>query len=210
MRATLVFLHGLGDSGRGWLSAMQQIAGAIPGLQILLPDAPVQPVTINGGMRMPSWYDIVDFGEQSHDHRGMEKSCREIEKLMEGRPEPIFVGGFSQGAVIALLTALHCPRVWAAVCLSGYFPRCEENARIAPREGHRLAIWMGHGTQDETVRFKWGHQSYLELSKMLDDGQIEFKSYSGMGHSACEQELDDIAGFLSNAMAQLSKTKSEL
>ena len=35
------------------------IRNSLPNTRFVLPTAPVQPVTLNGGMAMPSWYDIA-------------------------------------------------------------------------------------------------------------------------------------------------------
>ena len=54
--ATLIFLHGLGDTGHGWAAAMNSIRPDF--LKIVCPTAPSIPVTLNMGMKMPAWYDI--------------------------------------------------------------------------------------------------------------------------------------------------------
>ncbi|OWA51834.1 hypothetical protein BV898_16297 [Hypsibius exemplaris] len=50
---TVIFLHGLGDTGQGWSQMFQEIRE--PHLKYLFPTAASIPVTLNGGMRMPSW-----------------------------------------------------------------------------------------------------------------------------------------------------------
>ena len=79
--ATCIFLHGLGDSGQGMISLVHRFAISLQHIKFILPTAPrcvaciypilivnlhilrffacSQPVTINGGREMPSWYDIV-------------------------------------------------------------------------------------------------------------------------------------------------------
>ena len=37
-------------------------------VKFLFPDAPVVPVTVNGGMRMPSWFDLFDVRVQEQMH----------------------------------------------------------------------------------------------------------------------------------------------
>lgn len=59
--ATVIFAHGLGDSGHGWASAVEnwRRRQRLDEVKFVLPHAPNIPITINMGMRMPGWYDIV-------------------------------------------------------------------------------------------------------------------------------------------------------
>ena len=56
---SLIWLHGLGDSSAGFLDYFQhQLSPVFKGARIKLLHAPIRPVTLNGGMKMASWYDI--------------------------------------------------------------------------------------------------------------------------------------------------------
>lgn len=55
----VIWLHGLGDCGSGWVDTMQDVARRLPGVKIVLPSAPDRPITINNGMLMPGWFDIL-------------------------------------------------------------------------------------------------------------------------------------------------------
>lgn len=57
--ATVFFMHGLGDTAQGWVDVARMLSRR-PSLQhvrFVLPTAPVQPVSINMGMKMTSWFD---------------------------------------------------------------------------------------------------------------------------------------------------------
>lgn len=78
---------------------------ALKHVRFILPNAPVQPVTLNMGMSMPSWFDITSLEDvaDSEDENGLLKSAGEIKKLVqsevdnEGVPSNrVVVGGFSQ------------------------------------------------------------------------------------------------------------------
>lgn len=47
--ATVIFSHGLGDSAAGWHPFAQSLKGQLKHVKWILPTAPVQPVTLNGG-----------------------------------------------------------------------------------------------------------------------------------------------------------------
>jgi len=73
--ATVIFLHGLGDSGEGWAPVTKQLGQYLPHVKFILPNAPVQPVTLNLGMSMPSWYDIYSLSHlEQEDEKGMLQS----------------------------------------------------------------------------------------------------------------------------------------
>ena len=65
-RYSLIWLHGLGDTSAGFLDYFN-IPGspAYNGARVKLLHAPIRPVTINGGSKMPSWYDIKVLGFSS-------------------------------------------------------------------------------------------------------------------------------------------------
>ncbi|CAO1624378.1 unnamed protein product [Parajaminaea phylloscopi] len=112
--ATLIFAHGLGDTGLGWLDVAKMLSArpALRHVRFVLPNAPVQPVTLNMGMSMSSWFDITTLEdmEEGEDEYGLQKSAGEIKKLVQAEidgtgdglngstiaPERVVVGGFSQ------------------------------------------------------------------------------------------------------------------
>jgi len=56
--ATVIFAHGLGDSAAGWVPLARELREKFKHVKWVLPTAPEQPVSINMGMRMTSWFDI--------------------------------------------------------------------------------------------------------------------------------------------------------
>ena len=108
-------IHGLGDTARGWLEGALHLYAAVPHCKMLLPDAPVQPVTLNGGMRMPSWYDIQGLGDRFEETcAGLDESRARITALIDAEidagmpPSP----GFPRGARSRLCPAFSSRRRW--------------------------------------------------------------------------------------------------
>ena len=109
-KATVIWLHGLGDSGDGFAPVAPQLN--LPselGIRFIFPHAPVQPVTINGGMEMRSWYDIKSIElDKRADEQGVRDSAAKVEELINkeianGIPaNKIILAGFSQGGVVSL------------------------------------------------------------------------------------------------------------
>ena len=96
--ATLIFLHGLGDTGHGWAAAMNSIRPDF--VKVICPTAPTIPVTLNMGMRMPSWYDIYRLDDSIHrfvdpstdtvsnkreDIKGLQESSDYLDQLIHGK-----------------------------------------------------------------------------------------------------------------------------
>src|SRR6185503_9461107 len=98
-------------------------------VRFIFPHAPQRPVTINGGMRMRAWYDILQMGGGAEDEAGIRESQAQIEGLMAGEVKSgiprhkIVLAGFSQGGAIVLQTALRQTEKLAGVmALSTYLP----------------------------------------------------------------------------------------
>ena len=82
--STIIFLHGLGDTGEGWRQPFEMIAKTLPQTKILLPTAPSVPVTLNMGTVMPSWYDIEGLSERIDEQLdGIDDSRATVDSLIE-------------------------------------------------------------------------------------------------------------------------------
>lgn len=199
--ATVIFVHGLGDTAHGWADAMAQLSKELKHIKFVLPTAPTQPVTLNMGMRMPSWYDIKSLTKsESDDAEGIEDSRDTLINLINkevdaGIPHSrIVLGGFSQGGAMSLFTGYQMKKALAGVLvLSGYIPKLHAFA-LTP-ETVDVPLMMCHGDMDPVVRFQWGEMSKKKLEA---DGvkNVEFRVYPGMEHSACMEELTDIQRWL--------------
>eukprot|EP00656_Telonema_subtile_P045853 TRINITY_DN52120_c0_g1_i1.p1 TRINITY_DN52120_c0_g1~~TRINITY_DN52120_c0_g1_i1.p1 ORF type:complete len:182 (+),score=44.85 TRINITY_DN52120_c0_g1_i1:137-682(+) len=129
--ATMFMLHGLGDTAAGWADAAAHFSGSLPHVKFVLPTAPEQPVTLNGGMPMPSWYDICGLDAREQENcEGIEDSRERIVGLIAEEVEAgvqhnrIVLGGFSQGAALSLYAGLQLQKPLAGVlAMSGYMPK---------------------------------------------------------------------------------------
>src|SRR5213594_3840404 len=113
--ASIIWLHGLGADGNDFATIVPELALPEEAIRCVFPHAPVQPVTINGGMRMRAWYDIADGANRREDERGVRASQALVETLI-GREKKrgtkagrLVLAGFSQGGAIALQTGLRHP-----------------------------------------------------------------------------------------------------
>lgn len=200
--ASVVLLHGLGDSAEGWIDVAEQLAPMLPHVRFVLPSASDKPVSMNGGMRMPSWYDIKGLGPRSQETcDGLEGSVGVVKDLIarevaSGIPqERIVLAGFSQGGAMSVWVGLQLEkRLAGVVCMSGYLPRPELFRPTA--QGVETPLLMCHGTSDDVVQHQWAKQSEA-LIKEAGVKSVVFKTYERMGHSACAAEIQDVYQFLS-------------
>lgn len=82
--ASIILMHGLGDSADGWEDSALMLHRQLPYVKFILPTAEVNPVTMNGGYKMNSWYDIVGLDDRAGEScDGIEKSSTRIEKLLD-------------------------------------------------------------------------------------------------------------------------------
>ncbi|WVR08963.1 acyl-protein thioesterase 1 [Kwoniella sp. DSM 27419] len=220
--ATVIFLHGLGDSGHGWLPVAKMLWKSFPHVKWILPHAPAIPITLNRGMSMPGWFDISTLDKLTNsaydDEQGMNASVASVDKLIQAEVDAgisedrIVVGGFSQGGAISILTALTSKRKLGGVIgLSTWLPLNHKAEEIKTSHAKDTAIFLGHGTVDPVVDYEYGQQSVEILTKklgfpLLPEGTtfarpgIRFESYRGMPHSSCPQEIEDLKAWLTEAL----------
>jgi lysophospholipase-2 len=207
--AAMILLHGLGDTGRGWAGAAQQIpAPAGANVRWVFPTAKTMPVTLNGGMRMTAWFDLNALDERSIvDDRGEIDASVEYlnalvrEQMDKGIPsDRILIGGFSQGGAIALTAALRSEvKLAGCVAMSTYLPLRADYPDRFGAHARSLKILQAHGTSDMVLQYSYGKMSAELMQAAGVD--VDFKTYNGMAHSACAEEFDDVADFLKARLA---------
>jgi phospholipase/carboxylesterase len=200
-RAAVIWLHGLGADGHDFEPVVPELGlPATLAVRFIFPNAPQRPVTINMGMRMRAWYDILQLGGGPEDEAGIRASQRLLDDLISretGRGIPadrIVLAGFSQGGAIALQTALRHPaRLAGVMALSTYLPLHDQVGKEREAANRDLPIFMAHGQYDEMIGMDRAMQSRDALVGL--GYSVEWRDYP-MAHSVCPQEIADIAAFL--------------
>ena len=200
--AAVVWLHGLGADGHDFEPLVPQLSWpAAPDIRYVFPHAPVRPVTINGGMAMRAWYDIVSLGShRNHDRQGIGQSVEQAAALVQRErdrgieADRIVVAGFSQGGAIAMQTALRYPEKLAGlIALSTYLLLEDELESSAAAANHDLPVFFGHGTMDPMVPMQLGR---MAADHLLGLGYpVEWRQYP-MPHAVCPEEVTHINAWL--------------
>ena len=198
---SVIWLHGLGADGRDFVPIVGELDLPPEPIRFVFPHAPVQPVTINNGMSMRAWYDIVaDDLARREDERGVRASQGLVEALVARerergiRASRIVLAGFSQGGAISLQAGLRHPeRLAGVMALSTYVPIAATlEAERSPANGD-VPIFMAHGTQDPIIPLAHARRSRALLERL--GYPVEWHEYV-MPHSVSPHEIQDIGAWL--------------
>jgi phospholipase/carboxylesterase len=198
--AAVVWLHGLGADGHDFVPVVPELG--LPetlAVRFVFPHAPSLPVTINGGYRMPAWYDIADTDlARRADRTGLLASAARVAALLDRErergiaSERIVLAGFSQGGAVALQLALSYPhRLAGLLALSTYFATGED---VTPDPANRdLPIEVQHGLFDPLVPERMGR---LTIDRLRDLGYAPTYRTYPMEHAVCAEQIADIGRWL--------------
>jgi len=204
--AAVIWLHGLGADGADFEPVVPELR--LPPrlrLRFVFPHAPMRPVTINMGMRMRAWYDILQMGGGREDEAGVRASQELLEGLIEreqGRgvaAQRIVLAGFSQGGAIVLQTGLRfAQRLGGILALSTYLPLAGTLGAERSAANRGLPVFMAHGTHDPMIHIARARESRAALEAL--GYAVQWQEYD-MPHSVCGEEIADISAWLLRLLA---------
>jgi phospholipase/carboxylesterase len=213
---SVIWLHGLGADGHDFAPLVPELVRPHwPAIRFVFPHAPVQPVTINGGMRMRSWYDIVSFDLTGRaDSTGVDESVARVEALIAREAERgipasrTILAGFSQGGAVTLASGLRRREPLAGlVALSTYLPL--DTAALSrlddtPAAARGQPVFLAHGRFDPVVPFAAGEDAARRLRAL--GFPVDFAAYP-MQHQVCAEEVDALRGWFERRLAADSGTR---
>lgn len=205
--ASLIVLHGLGADGHDFVPVARELAlSPVGAVRFVFPHAPTRPVTINGGMAMRAWYDILGLdGPRREDETGLRASMAAVQALVDreaargiASTRTVLIG-FSQGCAMALLTGLRAPQRLAGVAgLSGYLPLAASTAAERSPANLGLPLFLAHGRFDPVVAPARGLATRDTLQAL--GYAPEWHDYP-MEHAVCPQEIADLNRWLLRVLA---------
>lgn len=202
--AAVIWLHGLGANGHDFEPVVSELnlPDKAP-IRFIFPHAPSMPVTINGGLVMPAWYDILDLDFRGKiDEEGIKKSAAAIRLFIDRErergihSERIVIAGFSQGGAVGYQTALTYPEPLAGLLALSTYLATWQSLEPDPANG-ALPILICHGLYDSVVPEILGQRSWQKLTEM--GYKTEYKTYP-MDHHVCGEEISDIAGWFESIL----------
>ncbi|XP_061424890.1 acyl-protein thioesterase 1-like [Lethenteron reissneri] len=199
--ASVIFLHGLGDTGHGWAEVLSEFKS--PHIKYVCPHAPLMPVTLNLRQIMPSWFDIIGLSpDATEDEDGIKRAAETVRGLIEqeikaGIPSHrIVLAGFSQGGALSLYTALTSRhKLGGVVALSCWLP-LRDSFTQSDGTHAGVPVLQCHGEADLLVPPLFGQLTADKLRSLLGPDAVTFKTYRGLGHSSTQEEMIDVKKFL--------------
>ncbi len=196
MVASVIWLHGLGTNATdmdGIITNMRRSREL--GLHHVAPNAPVRRITVTKGAPVRAWFDVLgDPTEVPEDRAGIEASSTRVRELLDneqanGIPaEHTVLGGFSQGASVALHAGLRYPhRLGGIIVLSGELVLPDLLARERHPANAETPILMIHGTEDESIPLEDARRSRDRLREL--SYRVDWQEFP-MGHAVCPEEIE--------------------
>ncbi|XP_017206834.3 lysophospholipase-like protein 1 isoform X1 [Danio rerio] len=209
--ASVIFLHGSGDTGPGLRSWVLDVLGqnlAFENIRVIYPTAPLRPYTPMRGAPSHVWFDRHKISQHCPEHlESIDSMCDHLgdivqDELRAGIPKHrMVIGGFSMGGAMALhLVCRHHQDIAGIFCLSSFLNKdsavyqAVENAQRPLPE-----LLQCHGTSDELVFHDWGEKTNTLLKKA--GLNASFHSFPDLNHQLCRQELELLRSWILNKLS---------
>lgn len=201
--SSIIWLHGLGASGDDFVPLVPALD--LPSTRFIFPHAPIRKITINMGMEMRGWYDILGFDRNAQqDEAGIKQACTFAHELIAAEiakgitADNIIVAGFSQGCAIALYAGLlYQNSLGGIIALSGYLPLADALQKELASKNSNTPIFMAHGNSDSVLPVDYAHRSHAFLQTM--GYTIDFHTYP-IAHTVSDAEVRDIKNWLNKKL----------
>jgi len=203
----VIWMHGLGADGYDFEPIVPELDVDSTGLRFVLPHAPVRPVTINGGIPMRAWFDVISLDRGStQDEEGIRDAERHIRALIRRENERgvptdrILLAGFSQGGAVALHTGLRYPeRLAGLIGLSTYLPMHWTLEGEADEANGATPVFMAHGSMDPLLPSALG---VATRDLLRERGYpVEWHDYP-MAHAVCAEEVSHLRVWLEGVLGR--------
>ncbi|HMB72265.1 MAG TPA: PHB depolymerase family esterase [Gammaproteobacteria bacterium] len=199
-RLCIVWLHGLGADGHDFAPIVPELGLSVPA-RFVFPHAPMRSITINGGMRMRAWFDILTLERGGvEDVTAIAASAAAVAAVIDAQREAgfpaerIVLAGFSQGGALALHLGLRYPmRLGGIAALSAFLVVAGQLQREAASDRYDLPIFLAHGTYDNVIELPFAERGRDQLRAAGFAPQ--WHSYP-MGHAVCPAEIRALSVWL--------------
>ncbi|XP_003474277.1 lysophospholipase-like protein 1 [Cavia porcellus] len=204
--ASLIFLHGSGDSGQGlrrWIKEVLSQDLTFQHIKIIYPTAPPRPYTPMRGRISNVWFDRLKISNDCPEHlESIDRMCRELTELIDEEvsggisKRRILLGGFSMGGCMAMHLAYRNHRDVAGVfALSSFLNKASAVYQALQKsDGVLPELFQCHGTADELVLHSWGEETNSALKSL--GVSTKFHSFPSMYHELSKTELEQLKSWI--------------
>ena len=181
-RQLVIFLHGVNDRGKAWRWMADIWRKHLPDAAFIFPDGIERSRATPG---MFQWWELRSL--DSRDVRAgvrraaprFQRFLYQVQDALQIAPEATILGGFSQGAMLALhIGERNRPSLAGVLAFSGMaadLPHDRGKVRSAP------PIFLYHGTQDRIVPFSAHERTRSRLSNLGFD--VATRAAEGVDHT---------------------------
>jgi phospholipase/carboxylesterase len=202
--SAVIWLHGLGADGNDFAPIVAQLRlPTTMATRFIFPHAPAMPVTVNGGLIMPAWYDIYEMKiDRKVDEPGILASAKAIngfidQELARGIDgKRLVIAGFSQGGAVAYHLALSHPTALGGLLAMSTYLATADSLTYNPAN-KEIPIKIQHGIHDPVVPEALGRKSAARLKH--EGYQVDYQSYP-MEHAVCPEQIHDISKWLQTVL----------
>lgn len=216
--ATVIILHGLGDSARGWQTGAELFAARMPHVKFVVPTAPTIPITLQGGLPSTAWCDIpvrspMEIANAIACKPGnIDASVCEIAKLIrqesEGGipPSRVALLGFSLGGCVAAWTAFQLRSACAGLVMLSSAVLGDVNIRMSDVRT-KVPVLQVHGSSDFMIPL---FGAKLSQQRMESSGiSVRFHEFAG-GHEVPDEAFALASQFLTEVLPEADIGAPEL
>ncbi|VVC36080.1 Phospholipase/carboxylesterase/thioesterase, Alpha/Beta hydrolase fold [Cinara cedri] len=198
--STIVFFHGLGESGNNWSDIFSTLRK--PNTKIICPSASKKPLTLNKGFAIPAWFDITSLDENAPENESdILRAVDNVHALLDEElartklpPKKLLLAGFSQGGALALYSALTYHRPLAGILILSSWIPLHKTFPEAATNNTKIPIFQCHGMEDPVIPYNLGTRTSEILKEFTTKSQ--FTGYEGLLHRVNQKELEDIKSFI--------------
>lgn len=211
----ILLLHGYGASA----SDLSGLAGIWPGIHWIFPEAPLE-LPLGDGIVGRAWFPI-DFGALEQAHALQDATlCFSVEAMMQARhelqslveelkipPSKLFIGGFSQGAVLATDLVLNQKESAAGLLLfSPTVVSGHANWGELSKQHAGMPFFASHGSQDPILPL----HGACKLTDLLKEAGLsgDLVTFEG-AHEIPLSIMNKLRSFLEEQMSPLGKSEQK-
>ena len=212
--SAVIWLHGLGASGHDFEPVLPLLELDSQTTRFIFPHAPQIPVTVNGGISMPAWYDIEHMDiDRTIDVSGISRSADRVDAIVQTQMDE----DSPQTASFLLVLAKVEQSLSMPVCvlknvlleflsLSAYWVGAQDSNLMPGRAPEGLPIEIHHGTLDPVVPYVLGEQACDALSAL--GYLVTFQAFA-MPHSVVPEQLQAIGQWMALRLKPDSSSRSK-
>jgi len=199
----LIFIHGLLGSSEDFVSTFNKKNGPVPdNFKIILPCAPIANVT-RLNFSAHSWFDVLGkdgdkipeefivFSDMDENADKIKEIIKEEAKNINNNYKRIFVGGFSQGAIMSFHIGLSFEYT-----LGGIIPFCgiPHSQTQKNKDNENLNILSFLGGKDIYIDLKYA-KSHIE-GILANYTNLNIKVYENNLHEVAQDELEEFKKYI--------------